>query len=554
MSKIKILARARQSVLAMKAYTSARSLVEAQDDMILLDANECSYEPYIGAQHYAHYADQQPNDMMNKLCRLYDVSSRNIIAARGADEVLDIIVRTFCEAHQDNVIVCPPTFPMYAHYALLQDTSVKNIPLTLPDFQLNVDRIIDAIDQHTKAVFLCSPNNPTANLMNRDDIIAILEAAQDKALVVLDEIYNEYTDEESFISSIDAYPHLIVLRSLSKAYAAAGVRLGAGIAHADIITLLRKVLAVYPMPTPVSQTVNTILSEKNIKRLHDKVENTKKRRADYMARLEKLDCIEKIYPCDTNFFFVKFKNAKEITEHCIANGIILRDQSYQENLDNCIRFSIGSEHEMEILFTVLEGGARNRTKEARAAEISRKTNETAISVKINLDEKTPIHINTGIGFYDHMLDQIAKHAGFSLQLECHGDLEIDPHHTVEDCAIALGQALKEALGDKRGIGRYGFTVPMDETLASAAIDLSGRFHLEFNAEFPDKMVGELPTTLIPHVFRSLGENLNATIHISAKGEDTHHMVEGCFKAFARALGQAIKKNGGNALPSTKGML
>ena len=148
---------------------------------------------------------------------------------------------------------------------------------------------------------------------------------------------------------------------------------------------------------------------------------------------------------------------------------------------------------------------------------------------IDLDRTGPISIDTGIGFYDHMLDQIAKHAGFALTLECDGDLKIDPHHSIEDCAIALGQAICGALGNKRGIGRYGFCLPMDEALVTVALDLSGRFHLDFKADFPQPMVGDLPCDMIDHVFRSLAENMRANLHIAVTGENCHHMVEACFK-------------------------
>lgn len=548
-----IIKRARKTVLDMKPYKSARAMVQASDDMILLDANECPYEPLVGVKDYARYADQQPKAMMDAICRLYDVSSRNIIAARGADEVIELLTRTFCETGKDNVIICPPTFPMYAHSARLQEAGVKEVPLKLPDFDVDIDGIKKEIDGNTKLIYLCSPNNPTANVIAREDIIKICEIAGENSLVVLDEIYNEFADIPSCIDLIDDYPNLVILRSLSKAYASAGIRCGFGIAHADIIELLRKVLAIYPTPVPVANAITEILKPKNIERLQNKIKDTIAMRKQYEDELSKLDCVDHVYPSQANFFFVKFKDADDIIKRCIENGFVLRDQSYQKDLDSCVRFSIGTKEEMEMLFEVLKGGSRSRSNYARTAQVTRQTKETAISVKINLDQTAPIKIDTGIGFYDHMLDQLAKHGGFSMTLECDGDLEIDPHHTVEDCAIAIGQALKEALGDKRGIGRYGFTVPMDETLATAAIDLSGRFHLEFDAEFPDKMVGDLPVTLVPHVFRSLGENLGATIHITAKGEDTHHMVEGCFKAFARALGQAIRKDG-DALPSTKGVL
>ena len=172
---------------------------------------------------------------------------------------------------------------------------------------------------------------------------------------------------------------------------------------------------------------------------------------------------------------------------------------------------------------------------------------------MRLDDETPIRISTGIGFFDHMLEQIAKHGGFSLQLSCAGDLHIDEHHTVEDCALALGQALKTALGDKHGIHRYGFMLPMDEALARVAIDLSGRPYFVFEGTFGRDQVGQLPTELVPHFFRSLAETLGAAINIKVSGENTHHMIEACFKGVGRALRQAIRITD-TQLPSTKGML
>jgi len=189
----------------------------------------------------------------------------------------------------------------------------------------------------------------------------------------------------------------------------------------------------------------------------------------------------------------------------------------------------------------------------RIAEVARTTRETRIRARVDLDSGARSEIRTRLAFFDHMLEQVAKHAGFALELECAGDIEVDEHHTIEDCALALGQALREALGDKRGIARYGFTLPMDEALAHAALDLSGRPYLVFEGTFPRDRVGEMPTELVPHFFRSLCETLGANLHLRVRGENAHHMVEACFKVFARTLGQAIRVTG-DELPSTKGVL
>jgi len=194
-----------------------------------------------------------------------------------------------------------------------------------------------------------------------------------------------------------------------------------------------------------------------------------------------------------------------------------------------------------------------RTLLARRAQLSRKTRETDIELKLQLDSGADCHIATGIGFFDHMLEQLARHAGFTLQLSCRGDLHIDEHHTVEDCALSLGEALRQALGDKTGIGRYGFLLAMDESEAQVAIDLSGRPYFVFEGQFGREQVGALPSELVPHFFRSLAQSLGAALHLTVRGENTHHMIEACFKGVGRALRPALRRDG-YELPSTKGTL
>ena len=203
---------------------------------------------------------------------------------------------------------------------------------------------------------------------------------------------------------------------------------------------------------------------------------------------------------------------------------------------------------------------RELTGAGRRASVERSTKETRVRVDLDLDAVADPLAATGLGFFDHMLEQLGKHGGFALQVRCAGDLHIDEHHTVEDTALALGQALRQALGDKRGIDRYGdsagtgaITLPMDETLAGAAIDLSGRPYFVFDGSFPRAEVGGLATELVPHFFRSLCETSGMNLHLQVRGENTHHMVEACFKAVARALRQAVRRQG-SELPSTKGAL
>jgi len=189
----------------------------------------------------------------------------------------------------------------------------------------------------------------------------------------------------------------------------------------------------------------------------------------------------------------------------------------------------------------------------RRARVQRSTKETDITAEVNLDGADESRVTTGIGFFDHMLEQVARHGGFSLQLTARGDLDVDEHHTVEDCGLTLGAALKQALGPKLGIARYGFALPMDEAEAAVLLDLSGRPFAKFSGRFAREQVGAFPTELVPHFFRSLSEGLGAAIHISVLGENTHHMVEACFKAVGRSLRQAVRRED-DALPTTKGVL
>ncbi|MCQ2133376.1 MAG: bifunctional histidinol-phosphatase/imidazoleglycerol-phosphate dehydratase HisB [Bacteroidales bacterium] len=191
----------------------------------------------------------------------------------------------------------------------------------------------------------------------------------------------------------------------------------------------------------------------------------------------------------------------------------------------------------------------------RTCLIERNTKETKIRVFVDLDGKAPSGVDTGLKFFDHMLDQIAHHGGISLQVECKGDLEVDEHHTMEDVGIALGEALRTALGDKRGIDRYGFALPMDESRAIVLLDFGGRSELVWDVEFTREYVGDVPTEMFKHFFKSLSDAMKANLYVQARGENNHHLIEGVFKAFARSVKQAVRRDVFSyELPSSKGLL
>lgn len=544
--------RARPEILAMGGYVSARSIEKATTGTIFLDANECAFEPFVGAHNLSRYPEQQPVALQDAICRWLDVSSRHITITRGADEAIDCLIRAFCVPGKDNIVICPPTFAMYAQSATLQNAEVREARLD-NKFDLDVKLIKQTTDKNTKIIFVCSPNNPTANLMTRARILQLCADYADTALIVVDETYVEFADSESVIPCLDAHANLVVLRTLSKSHAAAGLRCGVAVARSDVTGLLQKVLAPYPLAQPVVDAALTILSAPSQAVLAAKRRDIVARREEVAAALAACPDIVELLPSDANYLLVRVKDAADLCNKCRKSGIILRNQSHQPGLENSVRVSIGSHEDMQAFIAVVKGETPEPRTDQRVGTVIRKTNETAISVRVNLDAVAPVRIRTGIGFYDHMLDQIAKHGGFSLEIECDGDLHIDAHHSVEDCAIALGQAIRQALGDKRGIGRYGFFLPMDESQVKVALDFGGRFYLDFKADFPESHVGDLPTDMVPHVFYSLAENMQANLHIAVTGENTHHMVEACFKGFGRALRQAIRRDG-DEMPSTKGSL
>lgn len=197
--------------------------------------------------------------------------------------------------------------------------------------------------------------------------------------------------------------------------------------------------------------------------------------------------------------------------------------------------------------------ARRLLDDPRVAAVQRATRETRIEARVDLDRPGEPVLATGLAFFDHMLDQLGTHGGFALSLHCDGDLHVDEHHVVEDCAIVIGEAIARALGERRGIGRYGFLLPMDEARAQVALDLSGRAYFSFEGHFARDKVGDLSTELVPHFFRSFAQALGAALHLQVTGENAHHMVEACFKAVGRALRQAIRRDG-MGVPSSKGVL
>ena len=515
---------------------------------IRLDANENPYSPLVTGQPTINrYPDPQPAGLRQRLADLYGVAPASLWVARGSDDAIDLLIRAFCRAGQDSIAIVEPTFSAYAQFARVQGAAVITARLT-DDFAFDADALLaTVIPAKPKLLFLCTPNNPTGTAIDPADIRRIAAALPD-TLVVIDEAYGEFCDAPSLAA--EATGNLVVLRTLSKAYGLAGARIGCAIASPEIIDLIARVSPPYPLPTPSIAAALDALGPERMPVHAARIERLLSDRAALAAQLTQVPEIN-LVRSGGNFLFLEVDDPADLARRLAAAAVRVR---FRPNAaPGGVRVTVGTEAENAALLAVF--GLSAAAPATRRADIVRDTKETRIALSLDLDRAEPRRIDSGIPFYDHMLDQVAAHGGFSLVLACSGDLGIDPHHSVEDIALALGAALRQALGDKRGIGRFGFALPMDETSAEVLIDLSGRPFAKFDGSFSTPAVGGLPTEMVPHIFRSLADSMGAAIHVRVAGDNDHHKVEACFKAFGRALRSGLSLEGGrDALPSTKGML
>lgn len=544
---------ARPEILALPELDIAASADDAfGGDAIKLDANENPYPPLAGGTLAAglnRYPEPQPGRLKKALAALYGVSIENLVVTRGADDAIDLLVRAFCRAGEDKVSICPPTFTAYAHFALLQGAEVVEVPLG-PDFDFDPDAFIEAVggERNLKLAFVCAPNNPTGNPVPLGAVEALRRALPD-TIVVVDEAYIEFSNQESAAELATSSENVVVLRTLSKAYGLAGARIGCAIGHPETIALLARALPPYPLPTLSIEAAMSALAPTRRAILRERLERIKADRERLAERLKSSPLVVRVRSGGGNFLFLEVADPEALARRLTSLGIRVRFRP--KAAPGGVRLTIGTE--AENLAALAAFGVAVEAAPDRSAGLIRDTKETRIAVAVDLDRAEPRRIDTGIPFYDHMLDQVAAHGGFSLILSCAGDLDIDGHHSIEDCALALGSALSQALGERRGIGRFGFSLPMDEAEAHVLVDLSGRPYSVFEGAFEASHIGDYPTQMTRHVFRSLADSLGAAIHVRVEGENDHHKTEACFKAFGRALRRALALEG-DALPSTKGVL
>jgi len=455
----------------------------------------------------------EPRALAARMAQVYGVPADSVLPVRGLTHGLELVYRL---AARDGLRVEAPDAEPYRTLAGLYAAP--------------------AADASTGAVIVRAAGAPEA--------VAEMAARIAPALLVIDEGVVEFAETASSASVIDDCANLIVLRSLSLAYGLAGARVGAALAWPETLARLAAVLEPWALPEVSVRLALQALDPSRLMETAARVALVRSER-DRLAKALSRDMV--VEPGFGPVILARPAEPDAILAALARFGIAAGCDGDR------LRLPVSAKAEINDRLLTALGLAPSGGRAHRTGEAVRDTKETRIVCAVDLDATGPVAIATGVGFFDHMLEQVAAHGGFSLRLACEGDLHTDPHHTIEDSAIALGQALKQALGERRGIARYGFVLPMDEANATVSIDLSGRPYPVFEGTFATPFIGDYRTDLTAHVFRSLAEHLGAAIHVSVTGDDDHHKTEAVYKAFGRALRQAIRIEG-DAVPSTKGVL
>jgi histidinol-phosphate aminotransferase len=332
----------RKNIQALTPYQSARRLGGKGD--VWLNANEYAVSPdfNLSQRIFNRYPEPQPQAVIEGYARYAGVAPENVLVSRGGDESIELIIRAFCEP-SDRILYCPPTYGMYAVSAETCGITTKVVPLTA-DFQLNLAEIERNLDD-VKVVFVCSPNNPTGNLVKRSDLLKLLQITAGKAIVVVDEAYIEFCADATMVNELPNYPHLAIIRTLSKAFALAGLRCGFTLANAELIGVLQKVIAPYPLPVPVSDIAAQALSPQGIAQMQARVNDVLSQRDFLQKSLENLPLVEKVFESCANYLLVKFQDGEKVFKTLWEQGIILRDQHKALGLQNCVRITIGTAEE-----------------------------------------------------------------------------------------------------------------------------------------------------------------------------------------------------------------
>lgn len=358
-----ILSLARPEIVAMKPYSSART--EAPGHGILLNANESPW-PVLSdtgleaggpAGQLNRYPDPQPRELLDSLAKLYGVSAEQVLVTRGSDEGIDLLTRVFCRAGKDAIAQCPPTFGMYRIAAQTQGAEIVSVPrLASNGFRIGRDQLLATLenDGRIKLLFLTSPNNPTGDTIDPSLLLDLLQATAGKVIIVLDEAYAEFSRQASASKLIGSYENLVVLRTLSKAWGAAGLRCGAVLAPAEIIRLLRRIIAPYPLASPVIALAQRMLADGMSDRQQRMLKAVQENKKRLLGLLAGRSFITNIWPGEANFVLLQVLEAEDLLRFCAGRGVILRGYSNDPLLEGCIRISVGSEDDLSALKTTLD--------------------------------------------------------------------------------------------------------------------------------------------------------------------------------------------------------
>jgi histidinol-phosphate aminotransferase len=337
----------RENIKTLKPYSTARDEFKGQAS-VFLDANENSFGSPLPA-NYNRYPDPLQLDLKDAISKIKGVPIENTFLGNGSDEAIDLLFRAFCNPGKDNVIILPPTYGMYEVSANINDVEIRKVNL-LPNFQLDLEKIAEAIDTNTKMIFICSPNNPTGNSIIRTDIETIL--ANFKGLVVIDEAYINYAKQKTFIQELTEYSNLVVLQTFSKAWGLAALRLGMAFSSIPVIDILNKVKPPYNINQATQDLALAALE--NIQQVNEWIKTTVKEREQLSIDLAKLSFVKKVYPSDSNFILVEVDDALNIYNLLVDNGVIVRDRSKVSLCEGCLRITIGTAEENKQLINILE--------------------------------------------------------------------------------------------------------------------------------------------------------------------------------------------------------
>lgn len=328
----------RPHIAALKPYSSARDEYSGKEG-VFLDANENPMGS-ITEQDFNRYPDPYQTILKEKLSKIKKVPIERIFLGNGSDEAIDLLFRAFCQPGLDNVIILPPTYGMYEVSAGINDVAVKKVPLS-PDFQLLPGKVLEAVDKHTKVIFICSPNNPSGNTLKSESILQVLKGFQ--GLVVIDEAYIDFSGEPGFSNMLDTFPNLLVMQTLSKAWGLAALRLGMAFASPDIIAILNKIKPPYNISGLTQDTVTAALE--NSDKLEQMIREILIQKESLRKQLEKIPLVETVYPSEANFFLVKIALAKKVYQRLIEKKIIVRDRSSVQHCGDCLRITVGNQLE-----------------------------------------------------------------------------------------------------------------------------------------------------------------------------------------------------------------